>query len=94
MKIAGFIWIDYIVEKLHWKHQVSQEEIWEVLDNRPKFRFAEKGHPTGEDVYFAKGQTMAGRYLITFFVYKKDKRALVLSAREMTDKERRQYERK
>lgn len=73
MNIAGFIWIDNIVEKLHWKHQVSQEEIRELFDNRPKFRFVEKGHHSDENVYFAKGQTMTGRYLIMFFVYKTEK---------------------
>ena len=94
MKIVGFIWIDYIVEKLHWKHQISQEEVRDIFDNRPKFRFVEKGHHSDENVYFAMGKTMAGRYLIVFFVYKIDKRSLILSAREMSDKERKQYERK
>ncbi len=38
------------------------------------------------------GQTEGGRYLIVFFVYKRDKSALILSAREMTQGERRRYE--
>jgi uncharacterized DUF497 family protein len=48
----------------------------------------------GDNVYFAAGQTATGRYLIIFFVYKKDRRALILSARDMTHSERRQHERK
>jgi uncharacterized DUF497 family protein len=44
-------------------------------------------------VYSASGQTHAGRYLIVFFVHKRDGRALILSARDMTRNERRRYER-
>ena len=94
MKVSGFIWLDGIVEKLHQKHSVLQEEVREVFNNRPKFRFVEKGHRPGENVYFAAGQTMDGRYLIIFFVAKKDKRALILSARDMTRSERKGYEHK
>jgi hypothetical protein len=54
----------------------------------------EKGHRPGEDVYAALGRTEAGRYLVIFFVYKKDRRVLILSARDMTDSERRRYGRK
>lgn len=94
MKISGFVWLDDIVEKLNWKHEVFPEEIRELFNNRPKFRFVEKGHRPNEDVYFAMGRTENGRYLIVFFVYTQDKRALILSARNMVQRERRQYERK
>ena len=94
MKIIGFIWLDDIVEKLHRKHNVLPEEIWEVFNNQHKFRFVEKGHRPDENVYFVAGQTMGGRYLIIFFVYKQDKRALILSARDMTRSEKKRYERK
>ena len=94
LKISGLIWLDDIVEKLQWKHEVLPEEIREVFNNQPKFRFVEKGHRPNENVYFAMGQTESGRYLIVFFVYKRDKQALILSTRKMTPRERRQYERK
>ena len=92
MRIEGIIWFDEIIEKLEWKHNVQPREVTEVLANTYKFRFVEKGYRAGENVYAAMGQTYAGRYLIIFFIYKKDKRAFILSARNMTDSERRKYE--
>ena len=94
MKIDGLIWLRDIVDKLTWKHQVDPEEVEEALNNRPKIRFVEKGERKGEDVYLALGQTDAGRYLAVLFIYKKTKEALILSAREMANKERRQYGKK
>ncbi|MBI4620466.1 MAG: BrnT family toxin [Desulfobacterales bacterium] len=92
MKIEGIIWLDEILEKLARKHNVQQSEVREALTNKPRFRFVEKGHRSGENVYVAMGKTYGGRYLIVFFVHKTDKRALILSARDMTKAERRLYE--
>lgn len=91
MKITGFIWLEDIVEKLDRKHQVQPYEVTEVFEGYAYFRFVERGHRKGENVYAALGQTLGGRYLIVFFVLKQDKRALILSAREMTQSERRMY---
>ncbi|MBU0568280.1 BrnT family toxin [bacterium] len=94
MKIEGVVWIREVVDKLDFKHQVETDEVEEVLRNKPKFRFMEKGEQKGENVYLALGQTDAGRYLSVLFIYKKTKDALILSARDMARKERRQYGRK
>lgn len=94
MKITGIIWLDVIVEKLQQKHNVREDEVREVLGKKPHFRFSEKGHRRGENVYAAFGQTEAGRYLVVYFVHKRDGRALVISAREMKPGERGQHERK
>ena len=91
MNIHGIIWIEEIVDKLKWKHNINEHEVIELLENKPKFRFIEKGHRKEENVYAALGRTDAGRYLIVFFVYKKTKQALIVSARDMTKKERRKY---
>ncbi len=92
MKISGIIWIDEIIDKLEHKHSVQQDEVRQALRNEPLFRFVETGHRPGENVYAALGRTDAGRYLIVFFVLKKDKRALIVSARTMTDSEKKRYE--
>ena len=94
MKVSGIIWLETIVEKIARKHHVSQGEIREVLRNSSHFRFVERGHRRGENVYAAMGQTNAGRYVIVFFVRKKTQQTLILSARDMTGNERRRYEKK
>lgn len=94
MKISGLIWLHDIVQKIAHKHAVQREEVKQVFAHRPRFRFVEKGHRAGENVYSVSGRTDAGRYLIVFFIHKKDDRALILSARDMTDGERRRYGKK
>ena len=94
MRISGIIWLEDILDKLERKHAVKQEEVKQVLASSPRFRFVEKGHRRGEDVYSAMGQTEAGRYLTIFFVLKKDNRALILSARDMSSPERKRYGKK
>lgn len=94
MRIEGIIWHRDIVEKIASKHRVETYEVEEVFSNRPKFRFVEKGERKGEDVYLALGQTNAGRYIAVLFIYKKTKEALVLSARDMARREKRQYGKK
>jgi uncharacterized DUF497 family protein len=94
MKIVGVIWLREIVDKLAFKHHVEPYEVEEVLNNKPKIRFVEKGQRKDEDIYLALGQSDAGRYLAVLFIYKKTKESLILSARDMADKERRQYGKK
>jgi hypothetical protein len=65
-----------------------------VLNGKPKTRFVEKGDKEGEDVYLALGQTDSGRYLAVLFIYKRSREALILSARDMAARERRQYGKK
>ena len=91
LRIEGIIWLEDIVEKLILKHGVDQNEVVEVLRNKPVFRLIEKGHRKNENLYAALGQTDPGRYLTVFFVYKKTKQALIISARGMTRSERRRY---
>ena len=93
MYIEDCIWLPDILVKLFVKHQVTQKEVEEIFFNRPKYRFVESGYRKGEDVYSA-GQTDAGRYLIVFFIQKEKNLALILSARDMDQKERRRYEKK
>ena len=94
MKLEGIIWLEAIVEKLGVKHRVETSEVEEALENSPKIRFVEKGDRADEDVYLALSQTGAGRYLAVLFIYKTTREALIVSARDMAAKERKQYGRK
>lgn len=91
MKITECLWLDQFVDKNIRKHAVYPEEVEEVLFANPSVRKVESGDVKGEDLYIAFGRTQAGRYLSVLFVLKKYKRALVISARDMTIRERRQY---
>ena len=94
MDIEGFLWLEDIIEKLWQKHHVVENEVEELFEESPYFLFIEKGHREGENVYAALGQTSGGRYLVAFFVYKQNKQAFIVSARDMTDSERKRYERR
>jgi uncharacterized DUF497 family protein len=91
LRIERIIWLEDIVEKLLWKHNVREEEVIEVLENKPKFQRKEEGNSPGEDVYVAFGKTSEGRFLSVFFVYTHDQQAIIVSARDMTIKERKKY---
>ena len=94
MTITGILWMRTIVDKLAWKHNVTTDEVEEMLQNTPMFLFVEKGERRDEDVYMALGRTEAGRYLTTLFIYKPTQEALILSARDMAAKERKYYAKK
>lgn len=91
MKVVGFIWLENVVEKIEVKHNVLPEEVEEVFAGKPKIKKMNKGRFRGEDVYRALGQTETGRYLVVFFIHKLSNEALILSARDMDKKERRNY---
>jgi len=91
MIIEGFIWFADIVDKIETKHGVTTSEAENIFTKKPFFNKIKKGHIRGEDLYRALGQTDSGRYLTVFFIYKETHDALVISARDMTDKERKNY---
>jgi uncharacterized DUF497 family protein len=94
MKLTGIIWLRNVVDKLLWKHNVTTDEVEEVFNRSPRYRYIERGDVEGEDLYAAMGQTESGRYLIIYFVHKMTGEALVISARDMTKKERKLYAKK
>ena len=78
MKISGIIWLEEIVEKIEGKHHVRQDEVRQILSSSSHFRFVEKGHRRGENVYSALGQA-AVVTLSSFSVRKKTQHALIVS---------------
>ena len=94
MEIIGFIWLDDVIEKIEHKHNVTQKEVEEVFANKLRVKKMHKGHFCSEHVYRTLGQTEAGRYLTVFFIHKQTNEALILSARDMDEKERKNYGKK
>lgn len=84
MKIEGFIWLADIVDKIESKHGVTVSEVESLFTSKPS-------RIKGENVYRALGQAGSGRYLAAFFIYKMTREALVISARAMTDREKKYY---
>jgi hypothetical protein len=91
MIIEGFVWLAEIIDKLEKKHNVTRFEVENLFTRKPIFSKIQKGHIKGENLYRALGQTESGRYLAVFFIYKTTREVLVVSARNMTDKERKYY---
>ena len=91
LELSRIIWLEDIVEKLRWKHNVEETEVIEVLESHPRFVWKEAGFVPGEDIYAAFGSTNLNRPLSVFFVYTKDQRAIIVSARDMSEKERIKY---
>ncbi len=83
MKINRIVWLDNFVDKIETKHHVTTFEVEEVLRGKKRVRRIAAGDVQGEDVYLA-----------VFFVLKRNRDVLPISARDMDSKERRQYGRK
>jgi uncharacterized DUF497 family protein len=92
VKIKAIIWLPEVIEKIVSKHQVSVEEVEEIFRRGTIYRKGPRGKRKGENLFKAYGQTEAGRYLLVLFIYKLDHRALILSARDMTESERNLFE--
>jgi uncharacterized DUF497 family protein len=94
LEIIDLIIIPEILDKLIWKHNVTETEVRQVFLNEPRYRFIEKGRYKGEHLHLALGTTDSGRYLVVYFLYKKNKQALIVTARDMTERERKKYAKK
>jgi hypothetical protein len=94
VKITGIMWLDQVIDKIELKHHVTQTEVEEVITGKPQFKKMKKGNFQDEHVYRVLGQTESGRYLVVFFIQKRKGQALILSARDMDEKERKSYGKK
>jgi uncharacterized DUF497 family protein len=87
-RIDGFIWLDWVVDKIIEKHNVSPAQVEEAFFTRPaKLLRAEMGK------YRLYSRSEDGRYLFIVFVWE-GRTVKVISARDMTDRERRYYRQK
>jgi uncharacterized DUF497 family protein len=87
----GFDWDDGNVDKNWQEHGVAFWECEEVFFNEPLVVQADRSHPAQEERYYALGQTNSGRKLFVVFTIRNNL-IRVISAREMTRKEKKIYD--
>ncbi|QQS47891.1 MAG: BrnT family toxin [Acidobacteriota bacterium] len=87
----GFDWDDGNKDKNWDSHQVTSSECEEVFFNQPLIVEDDEGHSVSETRYYALGQTVAGRKLFVVFTIRKNL-IRVISARDMSRKERKIYQ--
>jgi uncharacterized DUF497 family protein len=88
---TGFQWDAGNTAKNWARHQVSQGECEEVFFQRPLLIAPDPVHSHREPRYAALGQTASGRRLTIVFTVR-ETLIRVISARDMSRAERRQYE--
>jgi len=92
-RIEGFDWDDGNAHKSADKHGVSGAEAEQVFFNQPLLVFTDAKHSADETRFHALGRTNGRRFLqITFTLRENGTRVRVISARQMSRKERMRYE--
>ncbi len=90
-RLTGFDWDENNREKNWKKHQVLAGECEEVFFNLPLLLQTDSAHSGKEPRHYVLGHTIAGRRLFIAFTVREDK-IRVISARDMSKKERKIYE--
>lgn len=92
-RIAGFDWDDGNARKSVDKHDVSQAEAEQIFFREPLLVVSDESHSAVEQRIHALGQTDLGRLLhITFTLRQEGTKIRVISARNMSRKERSYYD--
>ncbi|SRR5579875_496772 len=86
----GFQWDSGNSTKIWERHSVSPTECEELFFNRPLIAGEDEKHWENEHRFYALGQTDAGRRLFVVFT-PRARRIRVISARDMSRKERKVY---
>ncbi|HFD40886.1 MAG TPA: BrnT family toxin [Anaerolineae bacterium] len=89
-QISGFDWDTGNRGKNWRKHRVSDAECEQVFFNQPFLVYFDEEHSEDEPRFYALGRTDRGRRLFVVFTLRGD-RIRVISARDMTRKERTFY---
>jgi uncharacterized DUF497 family protein len=89
-RIEGFDWDKGKIEKNWERHKVSFIECEEVFFNEPLILQENEVHSSAENRYYALGRTNDERLLFIVFTIRRNK-IRVISARDMSKRERRVY---
>jgi protein-L-isoaspartate O-methyltransferase len=55
VKLTGIVWLRNVVDKLLWKHSVTTDEVEEVFNRLPRYRFIERGDVEGAKSLYGYG---------------------------------------
>ena len=89
--LEGFDWDEANLTKNWEKHRVAPWECEQMFFNLPLVVADDPDHSITEPRYYVLGQTDANRRLFLVFTIRKQK-IRIISARDMSSKERRMYE--
>ncbi len=90
LKCTGFDWDDGNTDKNWIKHKVTPSECEQIFFNQPLVVKDDLEHPLNEERFYALGQTNRKRFLFVAFTLRENL-IRVISARDMSRKERRAY---
>ena len=88
---TGFEWDNHNADKIWNKHYVTPSECEQIFFNLPLIVADDEKHSKKERRYYALGHTDINRLLFVAFTIRKD-RIRVISARNMSRKERKVYQ--
>jgi len=91
-KCTGFEWDKGNFLKNWEEHGVTGSECEQIFFNNPQIVAPDLKHSGKEDRYFVLGQTDTGRLLYVVFMIRKNQ-VRIISARDISRKERKVYER-
>ncbi len=89
-EFVGFDWDSGNADKNWMRHKVTQQECEEIFFNQPLIVALDTKHSDNEERQFVLGQTNSGRKLFLVFTTRR-KKLRVVSARDMSKKERVTY---
>lgn len=89
-QVTGFQWDAGNQDKSWERHRVSRSECEQVFFNRPFLLSDDQPHSEDEPRFYALGQTDLRRLLFVVFTLR-ETLLRVISARDMTRRERREY---
>jgi len=87
---TGFQWDDGNINKNWIKHKVTNYECEQIFFNQPFIVNDDIKHSDTERRFYASGQTDLGRKLFVVFIIR-NKKIRIISARDMSKKEREIY---
>lgn len=88
---VAFQWDEGNSNKNYFKHKVTNRECEEIFIDKNLLLFEDSKHSKIEERYGALGKTNEGRLLFIFFTLRGDK-VRIISARDTSRKEEKQYE--